>query len=386
MAHILLEPSRVSKGVLVIKHSEAFFYHKLPKGLREALREKFYVGVYFGYYTELKCDMDVDFYVADNNVLRVKNSQVPRMYVNGINFIVPDLKYYDEYNKSNVVKDVDFLVIGNSQKRKNLTEVINVFVDLAKQGKCFRAVVINRISPSFEGRIISRKIRKSISKMPRDSRRNLIYLEQTSFSDMIPRELVFQLMKKSRALICPSRVEGAARVVGEAVLMDMIVFSNKHMKGGTNNYLDGGSDYLFNSFSDLQDKLCNFVDIRASGKGYVSKNKFYYTEEYSKEICCDFLVNSLGLPESVRGEIHGKSLINAFSGHQNILPEKFSSSLTDEVLSVVKLYKFISYLSGVEVRGVELFRLAAYDKLFSSMVNLKQWLKACYIQSVGRFF
>ncbi|MBM6551062.1 glycosyltransferase [Marinomonas ostreistagni] len=344
MAYVLVENNGVEKGVLVFKHSEYRFLSSVGDDLIKNLKSNYHIGLYIGFFSVFEYEPEyVDFFIAADNVLEIKkgDKNKPRLPLNGFNFINEDL--FNKNEDINKVKKYDFLFVGNSQTRKNLLKLVKAFRKLSEKGVDFSAFIINRFSDDFEQKSYLKRVRDEINKIPHNYRKGIKYLELSYQGDMLPKEMMSQIYQESRSLVCPSLSEGAARVVAEAALNDLVIISYSKMKGGTNNHLDEESDFIFSDLDLLSETLEEFIYKKNKYKFYISKNKKCYSQVESKKRLVDFLFDNGFCKERRKLEAILKSdLYNAFSGHKNILHESMSNSISDEVLSHKKMLFFVS--------------------------------------------
>lgn len=359
MAFILTEPGE-SKGILVFKHLEINFVNNLAPNLINKLKEKYLVGVYFGFYSKLKKDIEwADFYLAADNLIKDDEKLLkPRIPLNGFNFINSDEVSDNVFTE----KKYDFLYIGNSQTRKNLYKYVVSLKILSEQNPDFKAVIINRLGDGLENKLYVTKVRNVLSQLSSSVRKNIVYIESMIDGDPLPKDFIKLLYKQSCFLVIPSRAEGAARVVAEASLNNIGVISYGGMLGGTNNHLNLDVDIIYDDFDSLPDVLNSALNKKDTVMNYLSPNKNYYLESSSKEKLILELVNLFGFCEvDLKSEIKDKNLYNAFSGHLNLLDSKFTNNRTDEIYSNIKMHNFVSSLTGKKVKVVAKIRCEISD-------------------------
>lgn len=353
MAFILVPNKLDSKGVMIFKHLEIQYISVMEPKLLLSLKSLYHIGVYFGFHYSLKKDIAwADFYLAADNVLNIPYSQVPRIALNGFNFINAD-----EISSGNIAsKKYDFLFIGNSQTRKNLYKFVLALKELSDNNISYTSLIVNRLGESIEEKFYVKRIRKVLRMLSSDNRKNITYLESMTSSNGLPKDVMKKFYEQSRCLVITSRSEGAARVVGEASLNDLAVISYSNMKGGTNNHLNLEVDKLFNSFDELPTALESIVSNRYSLKDYVAPNKNCYLESHNKKILILRLAELLSYDiEFLHNELKGKNLYNAFSSHLNLIGSQFSNNTTDEILSYSKMHNFILDITESETKSSKLF-------------------------------
>lgn len=370
MAFILSQPGSC-KGILVFKHLEINFVNSLDIKIIKKLKEKYVIGVYFGFYTKLNNDIGwCDFYLAADNLISSQDTLLkPRIALNGFNFISSD-----EVSNGNVVdKKYDFIFIGNSQTRKNLLKYIKALKILSDNNDNYSAIIINRLGNSIENKLYVKKIRKTLSAFSTVKRSNITYIESMTESDPLPKDFIKLLYQQSRYLVITSRAEGAARVVGEASLNNLGIISYSKMLGGTNNYLNEEVDILFDDFEKLPNILNSALMRKNNLINYSSNNKDLYLESVSKKKLIKELVSLFDFNESaLRQEFSKKNLYNAFSSHLNLLDAKHSNNRTDEILSNKKMYLFVNYLTNSTPSSIKKIRLSILDFLLKlkAVLNL----------------
>ncbi|WP_435274806.1 hypothetical protein ACMAZF_16330 [Psychrobium sp. nBUS_13] len=359
MAYTLLPPQNNNKGILILKHLEVQYFTALDKKLIERLKKEYIIGVYFGFYSKLSKDIWwADFYLSADNVLKIKTTSVPRIPLNGFNFI--DKNEISEVD--NLDKKYDFLYIGNSQTRKNLLQFVKACKYLLERVESSNILIVNRLGNSIEEKLYVRRVRNVLQSMNSSTRKNITYIESMTSSNPLPKDVIKQFYLQSRTLVIPSRAEGAARVVGEASLNNLKVISYQKMQGGTNNHLNFEIDETFESFEQLPDIMEQTVRNRVCLSEYVSNNKSCYLEDVSKKVLIEHLVKLFFYErDNLEQQFSSQNFYNAFSSHLNLIKSEFTNNQTDEVLSFSKMYLYISYLTDVKPSFLHLIKARSSD-------------------------
>jgi pyruvate formate-lyase activating enzyme-like uncharacterized protein len=161
----------------------------------------------------------------------------------------------------------------------------------------------------------------------------------------VPKDAIYLLMRQSKALICPSRSEGAARVVAEACLRRLNVISFSEMKGGTNNFLDSQYDIKFDDLNQLHLTMKNFMEHYDFYKQKPLLNSNIYLESESKLLFIRRISEITGIAyNDCFNTAKDLNMRNALSCHTNILPSKFTSKQTDETHTSVKMVMYLENL------------------------------------------
>jgi len=339
MAYILSEAKGGYKGVLVLKHLEIPYWEAMPLSVLEEVKKLYIVAIYFGFAVQVKADVKgVDFYVAADNVMLNYPGLVLRLPLNGFHFIDGEFDSADEYPVQ-----FDYLFVGNSQRRKNLVELVRAISDMISEPNF---CIINKVGATLESQLYSAKVRKLLRGFSYSARKRVRYIEIPPEGEGLPSFLMSSLFRSSRALICISRAEGAARVVAEAVLNNLPIVYYSKMVGGTCNHLDDRIDFRVDDMENLPDILDSaYMELLERGRQFRGDGDVYL-EENSKKLLLKFLRKNFDgkLHPAAEHQILVRPLYNAFSGHQNHLSESISSSKTDEVLSYVKMFRFLNFL------------------------------------------
>lgn len=315
----------------------------MPDELITVVREKYLIGLYFGFAVNVSKDTaGVDFYIAADNVMLQYQGSLPRLPLNGFHFI--DSRFD---TKRSAETEFDFVFIGNSQRRKNLLELLRAIGSMSESPKF---CIVNRVGLAIESQLYSVKVRQILRALPHEVRKRVRYIEIPPHGDSIPSFLMSELLAASRSLVCISRAEGAARVVAEAVLNNLPIVYYSKMIGGTCNHLDDSIDFRLNDIGELPLVLDRaYLELLDRGRQERGDGDVYL-ESNSKKVLVKFLREHFSeqLSSSVEEIILRRPLYNAFSGHQNHLPESMSSRASDEVLSLSKMYRLFNYLLGIE--------------------------------------
>lgn len=342
MAVVLLESTSRSKGIVVLKHLELTSFLSLGDRAIEALKKKYIIGVYFGFYFELTKDIPyVDFYLAEDNVINFRgfNSSVLRCNLNGYNFV-------HSVTKEFIGKPVnDFIFIGSYSPRKNLVLFLKALSFINKKPKVL--VVVDFNSASKVQRRIRRKVKNILATL--DNGHVSIIEVRKNEGIYLNRNTIDLLLGSSRILVIPSRSEGAARVVAEAKILGLDVISNKNMKGGTNNHLHMVSDYLFDGLTDFSRVLEECMSCTKLNLPLQDMTAFNH--DSSRQVFTEFIESSFGdcVEKSYLSGLLKLDMENLFQSHKCTLPRHIpDSSRNDECYSIGAMYRLYTYLIGSE--------------------------------------
>ncbi|MDA7717832.1 hypothetical protein N8837_01085 [Pseudomonadales bacterium] len=319
-----------TKAVLVLKHLEFKFLDALSVSEIDALKEQFVIGYYYGFFTESFPRYAPDFVISLDNVLgdqlKYLYQDIPRFSRSGFNFLPSDL--YKHEAKENQYS----VYIGDLSPRKNFIEVI----------RCLNA---------FEGPVraylrITDKLDKFMlpilgSLFCKIANLELIFpAEGANFS----RDQILTAIAGSNSVFIPYKREGAARVFAESEVFGKPCIYNENMKGGTLDFIKKDENI------SLQDYLRGRKVADVTPKSVEQKRKIYCAE-HTSILFSAFIKDAFSIDCSFEGD----ELVNAFSGHKNELPAKFTNEMTDEVPSFSKFTLFLSF-HGVpivsKIRGI----------------------------------
>jgi len=366
------------KGLLIIKHMEYSYFHNMPKRLIDQVKDVYNIGLYFGFYTKRGADYkDVDFYIAEDNVLNIKSSEKHRINFNGYNFIGDDFCQNTEKNR--ICKDYDFIFIGDASNRKNLYGVISAVNKILTRGQKIKILIINRINRrNLYHIILNARIRRLLSKIKVKDRNSITYLEaDSSLGYLIPKNIIVALLKKSKALILVSRAEGAARVVAEALLLGLNVIGYKGSLGGTNNHLSSKYDIIVDDLSKLDTSMQYFMDNYDNHYRYKDINySDLFCEKITKDKFLDELSSLLGYSSlQIKHLLRDKVFYNSLSSHNHFLPRDVpSNKKTDECISNASMYKLLCFSLNKSPNHIFLFGLKVRDFISNFFVLPKMIL------------
>lgn len=371
MAFILQNHTKSSKGILIIKHLEVVFFNAMSREKISKLREKYIIGLYFGIYTSKKNDYkNIDFYVGEDNVIEIAKTVIPRLNLNGYNFL-PESVFVEKKLK----KQFDFIFIGDPSRRKRLSMLINS-INKALDQCSFSVLIINRTkSKSLYSKFLNKIVRASLGKMNYNKRSHITYLEvDQSNNTLIPRDVMPFFIESSKCLIIPSLVEGAARVVAESLSKGLNVISFIDMKGATNNHLHKGYDLLFQNEKDLVQKIIFYVknfDIRFANKNINYKDIFF--ENKSKEKLKIFLEENFKDIKIDKENLISIKLTNSFQSHNTFLPRCLpSNKKTDECLTFDSMYRTICYITENPIKKHSIYLYKISMLIYEIKLFLKQ--------------
>jgi glycosyltransferase involved in cell wall biosynthesis len=376
-----------AKGIVVFKHLEIKFFNALPAKIREAIKSRYNIIYYFGFHAEFDEDlMGADGYISDHNVLRISNSNIPRLFLNGFNFIGDE--FCDNVSLELVRKEFDFIYVGDPQKRKNLDLLIAAIKNVHELNYFPKIIIVNRVNSN--SRDISKRnefLKKYLlSNIDKTHKNNIVYIESDGgFGFLLPSYFIKCLMEKCRALIIPSSEEGAARVVAEAKVLGLDVISNLNMKGGSNNYLDE-DDLLFEGEVDLTNKIISYLkrsDIKRSEQLKSDRYKKIFCEKFTRKEAIDWFSKTYGVDRQyIETSLLNKTLYNSFSSHNVYIPRDVpSNKSTDECLTNISMLKFSTYLLDSFSAGISNVAMAF---IFDCGLIIKKFLRGA-INSVVNF-
>lgn len=356
------------KNILVLKHLEYPFYSLMNKRVIEKIRAGYYVLIYFGYHTVKKGgDYDfVDGYIAEDNVLDIDVSNLPRLNYNGYNFI----SGYDDFKEKEKVWD--YIFIGDPTPRKGLIDYISAIQKYSELGGEKRFLLINRVNKNNKlYRVSLRKIRRLMDRISPSFRNRITYLEiESSNQYPIPKDIIQNFYLMSSTLVLPSRGEGAARVFSEAKLCGLNAICYSGMRGGTLNHIQS-NDFLFDDSKQLSEYLTRNTDISENERVNLrSRNYELFSTKYTKPKFVKELSHCFNLDESVLDDFFSKyDLYNSLSSHNRYLPREIpSNKYTDECLS----YKSITSLAELLLN--ERVKYPIYGGLINLFVMFKKYI------------
>lgn len=367
MAVILINPNKESKGVLILKHLEVEFWIRQPLQLINEIKDKYHVGIYFGFYTELNSDIrGADFYVAEDNVLKFSfETSIPRLNLNGYNF----LQGKDWNINYTPTKTIDFIFIGNYSRRKRALYLIENLERLKYSNDDFNAVLVIM----YRGGLIEYFTRHLIHKKAKNFKQVSLIEVSNKKGIKLSKTVIKALLERSKFLVIPSTSEGAARVIAESKLLDCRVISYSKMLGGSNNHLDPDEDFLYEK--DLYKVLSEALRIKAN---HITDEKIkkLFLEEYSREKLKKFLQDFFALDLIQTESIDSKILENLFQSHQQTLPRDIPTNKnTDECLSKLSLTRFLFYSIDSHLTQKQIFLLRIEDYYIQVKSKLKLIVK-----------
>lgn len=366
---LLKKEDSKKKGIIIFKHLEIPLILNMPEELMIKLKKDYILGMYFGFNYDLKEDLKyIDFYVAEDNVLKISKSKIPRINLNGYNFIGDEFDIVFPKRE----KIYDLIYIGNSSRRKGLSELLTTLNELYTKDLKVNMLIINRVAKGIYNKLLLYFIRKKLKKIETKYRKYISYIEiDNPIGYQLPKNLIKELLLYSKALILPSRDEGAARVVAEAQLMGLNIISYAKMRGATNNHLSK-YDILYEDFNNFSSEIQDFIERYDE---YYSKKDIdlseVYLEKYNKPKFIKDISFYFDFEENFLLEkLKDVKFYNSISSHNMLLPrELVSNKLSDEIYSFRKMYIFINYLLNFKPKNNFLIKYF-YKDYFNQIVIL----------------
>lgn len=308
------------KSILIFKHLEIPFINNLNNKIYEQLSSKFIIGYYYGFHTESIPKYKPDFVISLDDVmgqsLRNHYKEIPIFKRSGFNYIPENIDDYVK-KKSCHIKNEKLMYIGDLSPRKNLLDVI-IFSNKFK----LPFEVFLKINSSYEIMLIH-----LINFFSPNTIKINIPRTKKSFS----RKTILKKMSESKAVFIPYKKEGAARVLAEAELICKPVIYNNKMIGGTLAFLKPEENIKLSNFNTMSqiDKL--------KSKKYEEKLIIYGCAENTKKFE-EFIYHHFELKVIFQDQ----ELVNAFSGHKNIINNQFTNKHSDEIKSFASFHNFLN--------------------------------------------
>lgn len=343
----VIEPVGGNKGILVIKHLELAYFGAMKKDLKEELRRHYVVGLYCGFVMSGHINQnDIEFVIAADGVIQTDGLRIPRLPLNGFNFIRDD--FGRQYERAGLERIYDFLFIGNYQARKGLIEFLAALQTCATKR---RGIKVLCVLVNYDGDRRSRR-RRAAQRLVEEIRATrpleLKFVEiNKTFGDGLPTEFMEFAMRSSRALVLSSFKEGAARVVAEAEMCGLPVIAREDCAGGSANHLLPEANILFSGQEGLENALLQLLDEWDARFSKKKANPDPYRESLSKEKFATFFAQHFGFDRgTLQDHIRPMKFYNALSSHLNLLPAAISNPATDEIYSTTKFEALAAMLLG----------------------------------------
>lgn len=334
--------SNEGKSILILKHSEYPYFSYLSKKIINSIRKNFFVIVYFGYHTVLEEDLRfIDGYVASKGVLEIESSKVPRIYLNGYNFIPDSFKSAEIQQRM-----IDFCFIGDVTPRKGLSEILNTMQCLYNTGWDAKILLIIRINSKNKFyRHYEKKFYQTIDNIFDThalSNINFIILD-AGRNLKLSSDLVSKLMNDSKCLLLPSRGEGAARVFSEAKLSGMDTICYAEMRGGT-LAKTFSNDLLYRSQDELYTLLKNY-EYKGPQPSELTEIEKTFLTKFSTPKLLEFLQNLNVTKKDTSIHLNPEQMYNLLSSHQRMLPRYIPSAISsDECLSIQSMHRLADHI------------------------------------------
>lgn len=340
------------KNLIIFKHLELLIINRLTRATWARLQEKYVIGYYFGGNYAGEIEHLPHFYICIsglNEHLQLSLDCVPRFHLSGFNFLP------DEVFSKSVAPGTNFVYIGDSSPRKELLGALRFsrqFPEIPLRCILKMNGYWDRIFLTAIGWVLGVQGRRNVTLVvPKEGRSHA-------------RGSVLAELSSARACLMPYRNEGAARVFAEAEALGIPVVFNRAMKGGTLNFSVPCENLAMDEFSTKSFESLNKKDRH--------KKRLVYSECFSSKSFEQFLKHNF----SMRICFEEGQLVNAFSGHRNVIDERFTNSGTDEVLSVKALVLFIKEMADFDAEVSH-----RSNRLFT---RTRSYLKATVIKFIYR--
>ncbi len=319
------------KDIMVVKHLEDRFFQALTKKQMKMIKARFLIGLYLGTQIEQINYKIYDFIIFVDGVFPSFKNDIPRLPMSGFNFLPPTEGAYNKCLASDVV------YIGDLSVNKNLKEFLK-FSEIHTTLKCKAVMRVLYISDFIILGLL--KIFFSNVEFVIPSARKKSHKRETIFSHIASADYVF----------IPYLKEGAARVFAEAELLGKPLIYNPKMLGGTQCFMDPMENISIDEFAT--NKIFRVKDMDAKQKIYLAGCTSRSVEQFfSKTFQIDVVFDDA-------------ELVNAFSGHKNLIPKKLSNANTDEISTFRSFAYFLDSIGcDRPALGIGTIKQYIYDKL-----------------------
>lgn len=222
----LASPTTDKKGLIVFKHLEQPFIQDLIlSGYWKSLRKYYYLGLYFGGYTDCKIDSSkLDLFIARKGVIRneenIERHKIVRF--SGSTFIPDEII---NYRKPYDSRTIDVLGIFNRSPHKRPED----FIEMSK--------ALHVLEPNLRIKLITYGNSKNnvgfLQKIYKHPNFNFQDFVLNNGSWPLSKDSLYQELANAKNFVLTSRLEGSSRTVFEAALLETRTFVRPDLKGGT---------------------------------------------------------------------------------------------------------------------------------------------------------
>lgn len=312
--------------VLIFKHLEDDLLECLSLKDMAELKKHSIIGLYIGHIAGVKKISNFVkycFIVAPPTIAkqcRMKGYKGPILELSGFNFIPDEI-----FSKPiKVISSKIAVCVGDFQRRKGIKDCLVIGANLIRAGEISELWIIIRAHKTAEK--VSRLILTFIFW---GSQRVKIKIKK--YNQNLAREDVLNIVAESYIVIAPYKSEGAARVVAEAEALGKPLLINQNMQGGSQDFLISEENIFYKDATTVR------ALQTVPPKCRVEKWRIYGAENNAHKFR-RFLEGNFGIMVVA----HGSDLVNAFSGHRNELPPRYTSRADDQIRSVESLRVFLN--------------------------------------------
>ena len=361
MAHILKNPTKNNKGVILFSHKEIAFFSNGVKTIRYdfvnkitsklfpfdvyksqyqkdliKLHEKYFFGQHFGWYHEDYPTMPmIDFYLAtDSTVSFQDEASIFRIPLSSSSFI------NQSFSEKQYTKVWDIVCVSHNGNNKRLQSFFKSVRKLFDSGKKYKILLINNASVNETKKRHYTEIEEDYNSMFSHEERQYFSLLRlnTSLSFLgLPTQCIADFYNLSKVFALFSEKEGEPRAVSEALLCNLPVVMNKHIKAGGVGLdnLNPKNSVLFDNYDDAHLALIEAVENYESFSIDVESLKRQLREDYTRDTLIEYLTklyknNGQEFDKKLDNAIF---LANAVNGHLTDVPWARGRMLSSDIMT-----------------------------------------------------
>ena len=362
----LSKPIHNKKGILLFKHMEINVLLGLKhqsKQYLEALKDSYYIGLYFGYITHYNLNLDfIDFVVSEKGSINNYNQiGLPIVHLSGNCFLNEDI-----HEQFRVDRPFDLLGIFNSKIHKRVNDFLEISEALNSKRKREILLITYGSKDDFK------RLEQEVNQFDNNSLPEILWVESIGKNKKYPLSNAFicRMISMSKAVLLTSKKEGASRFIAEGFSLGCQVFLNADLEGGTADKLRSHPEN-FKEYHSLDEGVTLIDDFLLNYSSQNLKTKDDFLASKNLDVFKSFLsqnFHSINL-DFVAFE---ESFSFVIPSHINVIPEKYSNSVDDRILYTQQLIKYFGILTNDKLKPKIPLKVYFHDLSIQTLITIKK--------------
>jgi len=377
----ILKNNKVSKGILVFTMDEKHFFNYvfinfIFKKEIEILKNKFFLFMHWGWYGKNQNDINyIDLHLAGTGTLNFLNKKNNKI----VNFC--NRNFIDKvFKKKKCNKIYDIITILRPVYFKKIKELFLAAKKLFELGYNYKFLIIFPMpkedlfyNKSYYYKELIEDYENLIKKF-NNPYVTLLPIHTFDFKYYLPKNEICNYLNLSKVFVLPVEMEGASRVIHEALLCGLPIVYNNKLRGGGADYLDKTNSISFNNDQNIYKSLIYALKNYKKFNFNVKKieqlcSENYQLPRFKKFLKLFYYQNN----EKFSDDNNLNNLDRRLDSHEISLPKNLRKEATNHLKNFKSFYIFICNISGQKINFSKIILIILFERIFLILRNIKRF-------------